>query len=257
MSSFTSTNANLWIDHLLRNSAKSSPATVYLAAHTADPTETGTTGEVSGGSYARTAIAFSAPSSGSTSNSGTVTFPTASADWGTITHFSIHTASSGGTALYYGSLSSSRVISSGGTLAFAAGSVTVTMSAGISTYLGNAIINHDLRNTSHTPVATVYIGLHTANPTAAGTVGEVSGGSYARDAVASGFSAGASSTTDNDAAIEFAQATADWGTVTHCSVWDASTSGNMYFYAALSASQVVQDDGYFTFAAGAFDITLN
>lgn len=53
--------------------------------------------EVSTGSYARVAATFAAPSGGTMVNTGEITFPTATADWGTITEIALYTASSGGT----------------------------------------------------------------------------------------------------------------------------------------------------------------
>ena len=52
--------------------------------------------------------------------------------------------------------------------------------AEMSTYLENAVINAVLRNTSYSSPAVVYVGLHTANPTDAGSGAEVSGNGYVR-----------------------------------------------------------------------------
>lgn len=128
MSQKTNYLENAIVNAVLRNTTYTSPATVYLALHTADPTEVGNVAEVATGSYARTAIAFAAPSNGAVANSGTVTFPTASADWGTVTHFTIWDASSGGNCLYYGTLTASKSVPNGATASFAASSVTVTES---------------------------------------------------------------------------------------------------------------------------------
>ena len=46
----------------LNNTAFTTVATPYVSLHTADPTDAGTGTEVSGGSYARTAASFAAPS---------------------------------------------------------------------------------------------------------------------------------------------------------------------------------------------------
>lgn len=101
---------NAMINAVLRNTTYTSPATVYLALYTTDPTEADTGTEVSGGSYARQSVAFSAPSDGATSNSGDITFPTATANWGTITHVGLRDASSGGNLLYYAALAASKTV---------------------------------------------------------------------------------------------------------------------------------------------------
>ena len=83
---------NALINATLRNTAYSSPATVYAALFTSDPTDAGSGTEVSGGSYARKAITFGAPSNGASTNSGAVEFDQATGNWGTITHFGIYDA---------------------------------------------------------------------------------------------------------------------------------------------------------------------
>lgn len=114
------------VNHVLRNIAMSSPATVYMGLHTADPTEVGNVGEVSGGSYARQAVSFGAPSDGAVSNDADVVFPEATANWGTITHFTIWDAVSGGNCLYYGTLDQSKAVDTGIVFRVLTGNLTVT-----------------------------------------------------------------------------------------------------------------------------------
>ena len=64
-------------------------------------------------------------------------------------------------------------------------------------------------------------------------------------------------TASNNAAIEFATATGSWGTITHIAVFDASTSGNMVCYAALSASKTIETGDVFRVPAGDLDVTLD
>lgn len=127
MSAFSDYLETALINATLRNSAYSSPATVYLALFTADPVDVGAAGEVSGGSYARQSIAFSAPSGGATANSGVVTFPVATTSWGTITHWGIFDAVSAGNLLYGGAWSASYVINTNDHFEVAAGNLTVTL----------------------------------------------------------------------------------------------------------------------------------
>lgn len=118
------------VEHTFRNVAFTSPTTVYVALFTAvSDAEAGTGTEVSGGSYARQAVTFGAHSNGTVQNSATVTFPTATADWGTITHFGIFDASSGGNPLTaLKALAASKVVNTGDTASFAAGALQLTMS---------------------------------------------------------------------------------------------------------------------------------
>lgn len=115
------------INATLRNTSYSSPAVVYVGLHTADPTDDGSGAEVSGGSYARTAVTFGAPSNGVSTNSADVEFPQASGTWGTITHIGIWDASSAGNLLYHTALDASKAISSGDIFKIASGNLSVTL----------------------------------------------------------------------------------------------------------------------------------
>ena len=114
------------LNHVLRNVSYSSPTTVYCALFTVAPTETGGGTEVSGGAYARQAVTFSAPSPDQVSNTTDVTFPIASADWGTIVAFAIMDAASGGNMLYYANLTASRDVLTNDQLRFPTGQLIVT-----------------------------------------------------------------------------------------------------------------------------------
>ena len=126
--------------------------------------------------------------------------------------------------------------------------------AAMSNYLENALINATLRNTSYTTPSTVYVGLYTTDPTDANTGTEVTGGSYARKAATFGAPSNGVSTISS--AIEFDQATANWGTVTHFGILDASTSGNLLYHGALTASKTIDTGDVFKFATSALTVTL-
>ena len=115
------------LNEVLRNTGYTPVATVYAALFTAAPGEAGGGTEVSGGAYARTAVTFAAPASGQCSNSADVTFPTASANWGTVTHVAIMDASSGGNMLFYGALDASKTVNSGDSIKFATGNLVVAL----------------------------------------------------------------------------------------------------------------------------------
>jgi hypothetical protein len=118
------------LDHVLGVASYTMPATVYLALFTSDPTETGVAGtEVSGNGYARQSIAFTATTSGTgaTSNSGTVTFPAATASWGTITHIGLMDASTVGNMLWYGPLTTSKAVNTGDQFQMAATKLSISL----------------------------------------------------------------------------------------------------------------------------------
>lgn len=125
---------NKLLDHVLKNTAFTSPTTVYLGLFKNDSTnaatnlEAGTlTDEVSGGSYARQAVTFGSASGGTSASSATVQFPTASADWGTVTHVAIIDADTAGNVLYWGQLAVSKLVSTGDSFQMTAGNLTVSL----------------------------------------------------------------------------------------------------------------------------------
>jgi len=113
----------------LNNTAFTTVATPYISLHTADPTDDGTGTEVSGGSYARTSASFATASgtSGSVATDADVTFPTATASWGTVTHIGIWNDPSSGNLLYHTALDSSKTIDSGDIFKITSGNLTVTL----------------------------------------------------------------------------------------------------------------------------------
>lgn len=126
--------------------------------------------------------------------------------------------------------------------------------AEMSNYLENALINATLRNTAYTSPSVVYVGLFTSDPTDAGSGTEVSGGSYARTAVT--FGAPSNGTSTNSAAVEFPQATGNWGTITHIGILDASSSGNLLYHTALDSSKTIETGDIFKIAIGSLSVTL-
>lgn len=126
--------------------------------------------------------------------------------------------------------------------------------AEMSNYLETALINATLRNTSYTSPAAVYVSLHTADPTDAGTGTEVSGNAYARQAATFGAPSDGVSTTTAD--ITFPQAAGSWGTIGWIAIWDASTTGNMLYHTALDTSKSIDTGDIFKIASGSLTVTL-
>jgi hypothetical protein len=118
---------NAIINATLRNTTYTSVATVYVSLWTTDPTDAGSGTEVSGGSYARTAVTFGAPSNGVTTNSADVTFPTATGSWGTVGWIGINDALSSGNLLYHTALDTSKTVTSGDIFKISTGNLSVTL----------------------------------------------------------------------------------------------------------------------------------
>ena len=127
MAEFSNYLENAVINAVLRNTAYTSPTTVYVSLYTSDPTDADSGTEVSGGSYARTAVTFGAPSNGVSTNSADVEFPQATASWGSVTHIGIHDAASAGNLLFHTILDTTKTIDSGDIFKIASGNLTVTL----------------------------------------------------------------------------------------------------------------------------------
>jgi len=142
MASMSNYLENKLIDFLFRSGSYTPPATLYVALCTATPTEVDTgssISEVSGGNYSRKSIAAGAStwystqqdttstssgSNGTTSNVSTITW--SGVTWSaTVTAVAVCDASTGGNMLFYGALSSSKAISSGDTLNFFTGELSI------------------------------------------------------------------------------------------------------------------------------------
>lgn len=143
--------------------------------------------------------------------------------------------------------------------------------ASMTDYLENQLVDHVLRNRSFTMPTSLWIALYTAAPSDAGGGTEVSGGNYARVEVGAAFddwestqgtsadedSTGTGGATENVSQLTFPTPSANWGSVTHFAILDASTGGNMLFHGALTTPKTVNNgDPAPFFAAGAIDITL-
>ena len=103
-------------------------AAVWIALFTADPTDSTGGTEVTGGAYARVDSKgkWAVPAAGSVANNAVITFPTASANWGTVTGFAVMSASTGGSQLMWGSLTAAKAVNNGDTASFASGALTLT-----------------------------------------------------------------------------------------------------------------------------------
>jgi hypothetical protein len=115
------------INATLRATTYTSVATVYVSLWTSDPTDAGSGTEVSGGSYARTAVTFGAPSNGASTNSADVTFPTATASWGVVGWIGINDAATSGNLLYHSPLDTSKTIDTGDIFKISSGNLSVTL----------------------------------------------------------------------------------------------------------------------------------
>lgn len=122
----TNTAENKMLDALVGTASYSANTPIKLALVTSAGNDATAGTEVSGGSYARKTIAFGAASSGSISNDAVISFT----GMPTCTVVGIELWDSAGTPvrLAYGALTANKSLTSGDTLEFAIGSITLTLS---------------------------------------------------------------------------------------------------------------------------------
>lgn len=144
--------------------------------------------------------------------------------------------------------------------------------AALSNYLENKMIDRVFRGQAYSFPEILYVGLLTSAPSDSSSGTEVSGGGYARVGVACSLvswagtqaanstaaSSGTSGTTSNNNAIEWADPTADWGTVTHFGIFDAPTGGNLLVWGAMTTARLVANgDSAPTIPVGQLQIQLD
>ncbi len=119
------------LDWLRGTAFPTAPTTVYLGLSTGDPGDdaAGLAEPAGAAAYVRQPVTFDpviqVADRGRIVNSGAITFPTATANWGTITHAALFDALTGGTMLYQGALAAPRPVGLGDAITFAIGDIIV------------------------------------------------------------------------------------------------------------------------------------
>jgi hypothetical protein len=102
------------------------PTEWHLGLFTAAPGEAGGGTELSGSGYTREAVTFTV-SGNTASNDAAIEFPTATGNWGTITHVAVFDASTSGNMIAYASLTASKAIDTGDVLRVPTGDLDITL----------------------------------------------------------------------------------------------------------------------------------
>lgn len=116
------------------------------------------------------------------------------------------------------------------------------MTAGLSASRANSILNV-LRNTAYPAIATPFVKLHVGDPGSAGTANAAA--VTTRNAITWSAPSGGSMSLSTLSA--FTGTTSE--TITHVSIWDASTAGNFIESWALTASVPIINGSSLTFSA--------
>lgn len=251
-------------DHYLLVSAMVQPAGLFMALSTADPTDDGSgIAEPVGNGYVRVQFeTWNAAAARAASNNGIIQWPVATGSQGTLTHWAMFDAITGGNMLFHGDLTSSVVINTGNRFEIPDATLLPTVSTGgWSTFLANSCIDHILLTAAYAQPAGLFVAAVTVavvDADTGSTITEPGGGvGYARLAF-SDFVASSGGASSNNTTMTFATATgAGWGNILGCPLLDAVTAGNLLGFGLVGSPQVIDADEIITFDPGDFDVTLN
>lgn len=252
---------NKLIDHAMKTASFTVPTNIYVALSTADPTKDGSgIAEPVGNNYARKLINnWDAAASRATENTDEIEMNEASGNWGTIAHWALFDAITGGNMLVYGSFTSPKTITSGVNSRIPVGDIDISFdSGGIATYLADALLDHLLKVSPYTQPNDIYVGLFTASPGDAGSiVNEIAVGNYAR-VNQNTWDAASGEVTQNTSIIQFVTANTYFGTITYYGMFDTlSVASNMMFYDSLTSVVTIANNDSGSFAVGALDLRFD
>ena len=137
------------------------------------------------------------------------------------------------------------------------------MGSGKYEYLSQKALNFIFNGGTWTAPGTLYLALFTVAPTISTTGTEATGSAYARVSITSNTTnwptiSGSTTTMTSGAAFTFAAATGNWSSSsnqTDAGLWDALSSGNLYYWGDLTTAKPVLSGDTASFASGAVTIS--
>ena len=99
-------------------------------------------------------------------------------------------------------------------------------------YLADKLIDATVRNTPYDTPVKAWVALYTTNPTKLDVGVEVKEPSYNRQEIV--MSVPVEGQSENSAQIDFAEATSNWGMVTHIGIRDQAYDGNLLYFTAIA-----------------------
>lgn len=126
--SFSNTFETHVLNYVFTSTSVTRPTAWYLALFTSNPGEdaSGTEVDSSGTAYARQSATFTVSGNEATT-SAAVEFPTATDNYGTVTHVGVFDASTGGNLIAYSALSTSKAVGTGDVFRIPAGDFDLTL----------------------------------------------------------------------------------------------------------------------------------
>jgi len=128
--------------------------------------------------------------------------------------------------------------------------------AALSDYSEKALLDWLMGGATPSRPSARHVALFTAAPNDAGGGTELSTGSYARQAATFAAATSGAGTTTTTNAQSFTASGASWGSITHVGVFDAASSGNLFWHGAITTARTVNDGDTITFAIGSVDLTM-
>ncbi len=133
--SFSKKLRNDILNHIFGNTALTLPSSLYVGLHVGGsaPSADGTgVVEPTGNGYARVAVTrnttnFPASTNSEIKNGAVITFPKATGNWGTVTHYAIFDALTGGNVLDVGDVPTDKAVGADDTPSIGVNGLTITL----------------------------------------------------------------------------------------------------------------------------------
>lgn len=273
---FFDTPASKVLDFLTGKSSFTAPTNLYLALCTSAPDDaTFNSGmEASGGSYARASLAvasFNAAANRRITYGAAITFPTATADWGKITHWVLTADATSYLAAYrlaWGEVDQARYVRNGDQFSLVAGAIGINFDSfgdsssspsepvnrGITDYAAHAMLEHITGKTTWSPLPDSYIMLYDASPGDEGYLGTPMMAARTEITAAQWDAAASRATRVN---VNKLLTIGSEGYVGWVTIWDSLTNGEMIFWAELDAPRWMTTSDVLTISADTLVVTLN
>jgi len=123
-----------------------------------------------------------------------------------------------------------------------------------SNYLADKLIDATVRNIPYDTPEDVFIALYTTDPTKEDIGSEVREPSYNRQEIV--MSVPVEGQSENSAQIDFAEATSNWGMVTHIGIRDQAYDGNLMYFTAIDNPKNILTGDQFRINVDKLKLTL-